>query len=1380
MNTRVRLLPVRTVALALLSLAIQGRSADYPTTVQSYNPLAYWRFNETAAAPAQNRVANSGTAGSIADGFVVLDANKGQPGIVGNSVRFNNPGGAVAYCGSKIDVPFSPNINPGAPFSVEFWAKPNDTGVDSGGISDSPLSCFNQNWNGGANRSGWLFYMNHAGQWQFRLGLISGYAAICLAGSQNATIGVWQHIAATFDGTTVRLYINGTQVGSVASAAGWAPNTQSALRIGGTPLNGALSDGVSPGVANATGQGHSGNRGFDGWVDEVAVYPTLLSQATIKSHYDAATTNNAGYHAQIVAAGPVGYWGLDEAAVVAPNPSTFPILANSGSIGSAADGTNMWGAANNQSVTVLNGLGVGNKAINFDSVNGYVALQDAPGLHFSGNITLMAWVKPSVQDFWRSIICHGWDGAHAETFFRISRGVGGTGAGDGNYYEIGVTDNSTYYDNVQFAIPAGDIGNWVHLAGTYDGANWNLYRNGVLVGTVASTHGALDVTNRWSIGSRTGPSPTAPTGYTADDAFAAEGLFFGGMMDEPAIFNTALSASDIATIYGAAQAAPQITRGIQQPSNVFKGGSVSVNVWADGAQALSHLWYSNGVATAITATNYTASNLPVGTTTIGVVVTNLYGSVSNGVSFAVVAAPPSFTIQPKSTALYTGRPFTFTVATAGSTPMSLQWKSNGVPIVGANSTTYSGTASAATAATYVCTASNEVTQVDSSNAVLTVVTPPTAYGATVLTDTPVAYWRLGESSGTIAHDYYNGHDGTYVLSALGQPGYSELDSDTAVAFNGTNSHVANINGTNGPGVNFSGHTNFTLEAWVNGPAGLADESSIIAKGNGASGTTASEQFSLDILNGKYHFYTRGGGNSIYETFADSGPDGTWQHVVCVYDDLNVYGNGQLLYIFVNGAQEGTPAAVRPAGLRASSDPVSIGSKRVGNSPDYEGTFNGTVDEVAVYSYALPTNNIAAHYAAAYGTSLRPIISKQPLSQTNYVNLQTKITVGAYGTQPLTYQWRKGVTDLTDGGNILGASTKTLIIDPVGLADAGTYSVNITNVNGSTNSATVTFTVRAAPTNSPNIPGVVLHMPFNNSLADISGRGNNGTGMHITTNVAVLNSGTTNVISPSGSNPDFNYVADGKLGTALHYATHTVTVGNGTVTNSHFVKLGDIPDLRFSSNVNFSVAFWIRFPFGSGSSSKFGDLPFLASAVNSYGNAGFTFAPSYQLGSWSYSMNGAVQLYGEDYLLEDNHWWHVAHTFNRNGKATTYINGREVDQRADSAIGNLDTGNSISIGQDPTGTYPEEGNYDIDDLGVWRRELSAFEVQTIYVAGDVSLLSFVDITPSITTVGSQVRITWQSGVLQSADTVNGTYTDVPGATSPYTITPTGNKFYRTRQ
>lgn len=47
-------------------------------------------------------------------------------------------------------------------------------------------------------------------------------------------------------------------------------------------------------------------------------------------------------------------------------------------------------------------------------------------------------------------------------------------------------------------------------------------------------------------------------------------------------------------------------------------------------------------------------------------------------------------------------------------------------------------------------------------------------------------------------------------------------------------------------------------------------------------------------------------------------------------------------------------------------------------------------------------------------------------------------------------------------------------------------------------------------------------------------------------------------------------------------------------------------------------------------------------------------------------------------------------------------------------------------------------------------------------------------------GNDLVLTWSTGTLVAADEVNGTYQPVPGASSPYTVTPTGNrKFFRVR-
>lgn len=1350
----------------LLALTVvPNLRADYASSVLAKNPLAYWRLNETTASPPLNTVANSSPLGSIVTGYVVGTANKGQAGIVGNCIRFNNPGVVIGNCDSKVDVPWNANLNPLPPLTIEFWAKPAALpATDVTGVC--PVSSFNPNWYGGGNRSGWLFYVNNAGRWQFRLGATSGYAGICTATSGNAAVGVWQHIVATYDGTTAKLYVNGVQVGSVAAPlASWTRNPISFLRIGGTPLTGSATD--APLIAIApppTGIiGNSGNRGWDGWVDELAIYPTLLSSTTISAHYAAGSTSNPTYGTLILADNPVGYWNLNEPAVTPPSPATFPVAVNSGTLGAAADGTNTWGAVAAQPGSGYTGLGAGDNAVFFDGHNGHFQVNDAPGLHFSGNITMMAWIKPTEKDFFRNIIAHGWNDQRAETFLRISRGNtgGGNYAGDDNstYYELGVTDG-TSYDAVYLPMPAGDVGKWVFLAGTYDGAKWNLYRNGLLAATLASPNGALDVTNRWSIGSRSDPSVSA-------------GLYFGGSIDEPAIFNTALTAADINGLYNAAQVPPVITEPLQLPTLVYKGSSASFSVWAEGSPTLGYSWTSNGVPLGVTTTNVTINNLAAGNLTITVVVNNPYGSATSSVTFPVAAAAPFITQQPQPITRYTGRPFTFSVTAAGTTPLSYQWKLNGSDIAGATTSSYSGTVNTASAGNYSVNVSNEVSQLSSTTNPLTALPIPSGYAATIISNSPVAYWRLGETNGPIAHDYYNGNDGTYSTTAtLNQPGYSPIETDRAVAFSGLNSYVGNISGT---AVNFTGHTNFSVEAWVNAPAGQIDEATIIAKGIGSSGTTRTEQFVLDVSGGVYRFFTTGGGNSQYEATAVTGPNGTWHHVVGVYDDAS--GS---MFIYVNGLQEGS-GTTRALGLNRTTSPVSIGSKRLGNDPNYDGTFNGTIDEVAVYKTALTGGDVQAHYAAAYGSSLAPAISVQPSPLTNYAGLSARFAVGAYGSFPLAYQWRK------DGVDIPGATDASYTNASLALTDAGNYLVHISNANGSTNSAAVALVVLSAPTSPPAIPGLVLHLPFDGNLTDATGRGNNGTGMHA----------TTTSVTPAAP----TFVPDGALGQAYHYSSDMGSFPGPTTTNTFYVTLGVRPDLQFGSTTSFSVAYWIRLPVNYIG----GDLPFFTDTPGSTFGSGFVFAPSYgggataantgtSPGGWAASIydtaGNGVGVYGDIGSINDGLWHHLVHVIDRTKGMVTYLDGSVANSTRQAgttaaAAGNLDSTppKAASIGQDPTGTYGETGTGDIDDLGVFRKALTPLEAASIYIAAVSNNLSYVNgsVTLSVQKVGNQVQLTWLSGTLQSADDVTGPYTDVtPTATSPYSVSPTATKkFYRLR-
>jgi hypothetical protein len=81
----------------------------------------------------------------------------------------------------------------------------------------------------------------------------------------------------------------------------------------------------------------------------------------------------------------------------------------------------------------------------------------------------------------------------------------------------------------------------------------------------------------------------------------------------------------------------------------------------------------------------------------------------------------------------------------------------------------------------------------------------------------------------------------------------------------------------------------------------------------------------------------------------------------------------------------------------------------------------------------------------------------------------------------------------------------------------------------------------------------------------------------------------------------------------------------------------------------------------------------------------------------------------------------------NGVVVTYLDGMMARSfaLADSVLtaGNIDTGFPATIGQSADGQYPESGSGDIDDLGVWRKSLSALEAGSIYMAAVSNHMSF---------------------------------------------------------
>lgn len=82
----------------------------------------------------------------------------------------------------------------------------------------------------------------------------------------------------------------------------------------------------------------------------------------------------------------------------------------------------------------------------------------------------------------------------------------------------------------------------------------------------------------------------------------------------------------------------------------------------------------------------------------------------------------------------------------------------------------------------------------------------------------------------------------------------------------------------------------------------------------------------------------------------------------------------------------------------------------------------------------------------------PAIVTQPVSQLAAAGTNVTFTVGASGTAPLAYSWRKNGTPLS------GANASSLTVNSVQTADAGAYSVEVSNTLGSALSNDAKLTV----------------------------------------------------------------------------------------------------------------------------------------------------------------------------------------------------------------------------------------------------------------------------------------------------------------------------------
>jgi alpha-tubulin suppressor-like RCC1 family protein/nitrogen fixation protein FixH len=168
--------------------------------------------------------------------------------------------------------------------------------------------------------------------------------------------------------------------------------------------------------------------------------------------------------------------------------------------------------------------------------------------------------------------------------------------------------------------------------------------------------------------------------------------------------------------------------GIQPQSQTINAGEVATfTVVATGTVPLGYQWYFNNTALAgetsaiLTLANVTAANAGEYT----VKVSNGTGEITSAAAVLIVNTFPSITTQPQSQTIEAGGTATFTVAAAGAEPLSYQWYFNNTALPGETTATLVlVNVTAENAGAYTVKVSNDIGEITSAAAVLTVKLPP--------------------------------------------------------------------------------------------------------------------------------------------------------------------------------------------------------------------------------------------------------------------------------------------------------------------------------------------------------------------------------------------------------------------------------------------------------------------------------------------------------------------------------------------------------------------------------------------------------------------------------------------------------------------------------
>lgn len=220
----------------------------YQGAVLADSPLLYYRLNETSGTTCMDTSGNARN-GTYSGGYTL--------GITG-AITSDPTNKAVNFTGAsgKMDVPYGAYMD-AASITVETWVLSTITG--QGPLWDRDKG------NGTTSPRVWQFRLSNSKVEFIRIGGTGG--TITATSVKSVNDGNWHHVAATYDGSNIRIYIDGA-LDKTVSAPGAFSGHPAAMSL-------AVND-ASVGAVY-----------LNGVLDEAAYYGTALSGARILAHYNA-------------------------------------------------------------------------------------------------------------------------------------------------------------------------------------------------------------------------------------------------------------------------------------------------------------------------------------------------------------------------------------------------------------------------------------------------------------------------------------------------------------------------------------------------------------------------------------------------------------------------------------------------------------------------------------------------------------------------------------------------------------------------------------------------------------------------------------------------------------------------------------------------------------------------------------------------------------------------------------------------------------------------------------------------------------------------------------------------------------------------------------